>query len=329
LGEALRRRDLIAALGTTVAWPLAVRAQRVTTPLIGFLGPNSAEGEAFRVTALRQGLKEAGYVEGQNLTIEYRWAEGKYDQLPALAADLVQRQVAVIVAAANVSSLAAKSATTEIPIVFTTGADPVELGLVGSLNRPDSNATGITFFTISLEPKKLELLRKLVPTATVIALLINSTGPNAEATLRDVQSAANAVGQKIQIVNASTERDFDTAIATAVRQGAGALFVGADPLFTDERDQLVAAAARHSIPAIYSYREMVAAGGLMSYGTSFAEVYRQAGVYAGRILKGAKPADLPVLRTTKFELVINLKTAKTLGLTIPPTLLATADEVIE
>jgi putative ABC transport system substrate-binding protein len=240
-------------------------------PVIGFLGPGSAEGEVFRVTAFRRGLNETGYVEGQNLTIEYRWAEGKYDRLPALAADLVQRRVAVIVAIANVSSLTAKAATAKIPIVFTTGADPVELGLVASLNRPGG----------------------------------------------------------IQVVNASTEHDFDTAIATAVRQGAGALFVGADPLFTDGRDQLVALAARHAIPAIYSFREFTEAGGLMSYGISFAEVYRQAGIYTGRILKGTNPADLPVLRTTKFELVINLKTAKALDIDVPPTLLALADEVIE
>ena len=248
---------------------------------------------------------------------------------PALTADLVQRQVAVIVTIANVASLAANAATTTIPIVFTTGADPVQLGLVASLNRPGGNATGVTFFTTSLEPKKLELLRELVPAATVVALLINPTGPNAESTLRSVQAAATTLGLQILTVNASSTRDFDAAIATAVRQGARALFVGADPLFTDERDRLAEVTTRHAIPAIYSFREATIAGGLMSYGISFAEVYRQAGMYTARILRGASPTDLPVVRTTKFELVINLKTAKALGLTVPQSLQVAADEVIE
>ena len=322
----IRRREFFVIFGSAIAWPLSAYAQQ---PLIGLLGPGSAETQAFRVAAFRQGLNEIGYVEGQNLTIEYRWAESQFDRLPELAADLVQRGVAVIVAVANVASLAAKRATTTIPIVFTAGADPVQLGLVANLNRPDGNATGVTFFTLSLEAKKLELLRKLVPTATVIAVLINPAGPNAKVTLSDVQAAAHAVGQQIQVVNASSERDFDTAIATAVRLGASALFIGADTLFTDGREQLATVIARHAIPAIYSFREFTSAGGLMSYGISFAEVYRQAGIYTGRILKGARPADLPVVRTTKFELVINLKTAQALGLTVPSNLLALADEVIE
>jgi len=325
-----RRREFISLLGgAAVAWPLAARAQPTAMPVIGVLGPGSAESNAFRVTPFRQGLNESGYVLGQNLMVEFRWAESQYDRLPALAADLAQRQVAVIVTIANVASLAAKAATTTIPIVFTAGADPVQLGLVASLNRPGGNATGVTFFTTSLEPKKLELLRELVPAATVIALLINSTGPNAETTLRSVRAAADALGLQIQVVNASSAREFDAAIATAVGQGARALFVGADPLFTDERDKLVPVIARHAIPAIYSFREATMAGGLMSYGISFAEVYRQAAMYTARILKGTKPLDLPVIRTTKFELVINLKTAKALGLTVPQSLQVAADEVIE
>ncbi len=260
--DQLGRREFITLLGgAAVLWPLAARAQQPPIPVIGLLGPGSAESNAFRVTPFRQGLNENGYVLGQNLLVEFRWAESQYDRLPALAADLVQRQVAIIVTIANVASLAAKAATTTIPIVFTAGADPVRLGLVASLNRPGGNATGVTFFTNSLEPKKLELLRELVPAATVIALLINSTGPNAETTLRSVRAAADTLGLQIQVVNASSARDFDAAIATAVGQGARALFVGADPLFTDERDQLVPVVARHAIPAIYSFREATMAGG--------------------------------------------------------------------
>jgi putative ABC transport system substrate-binding protein len=274
----MRRREFITLIGGAAVWPLRARAQQ---PVIGYLGPGSLDSESWRVTMFRQGLKETGYIEGQNLTIEYRLADDHYDRLPNLAADLVRRRVAVIFAIANVSSLAAKAATTTIPMVFTTGSDPVELGLVASLNRPDANATGVTFFTISLEPKKLELLRQLVPSTAGIAVLVNPSGPNATATLKDVQAAANAVGQQIQVVNASTESDFETAIANVVQQGAGALFVGADPLFTDRRDKLIAVIARYAIPAIYSFREFTAAGGLMSYGISFAEVYRQAGIYTG------------------------------------------------
>jgi putative ABC transport system substrate-binding protein len=323
----MRRRDFITGIaGSAAAWPLTAAAQQ---PVIGYLGAGSAKFQGFAVADFRRGLNETGYVERQNVIIEYRWAENQFDRLPELAADLVQHKVAVIVAIANVSSLAAKAATTTIPIVFTAGADPVQLGLVASLNRPGGNATGVTFFTLQLEAKKLEFLRKLMPTAEVIAILINPTGPNAKPTLRDVQAAANPLGQKIQVVNATSENDFDTAIATAVRLGASALFVGADPLFVDGRDQLVAAIARHAIPAIYSFREFTSTGGLMSYGINFAEVYHQAGIYTGKILRGAKPADLPVVRATKFELVINLKTAKILGLTIPPMLSALADEMIE
>jgi putative ABC transport system substrate-binding protein len=325
----MRRREIITLLGSvTAAWSLSARAQQ-PMPVVGLLGPGSAESDAFRVTAFRQALQESGYIEGQNVTIEYRWAESQYDRLAVLATDLVRRRVAVIVAFSNASSLAAKAATTTIPIVFAAGADPVQLGLVASFNRPGGNATGITFFTIALEPKKLELLRELVPAATVIALLINPSGPNAESTLRDVQATANTIGQQIQIVNASDARDLDTAIATAVREGARALFVGADPLFTAERERLVMLTARYAIPAIYSFREFPVTGGLMSYGISFAEVYRQTGIYTAKILKGAKPVDLPVVRTTKFELVINLKTATALQLKVPDKLLALADEVIE
>jgi putative ABC transport system substrate-binding protein len=322
-------------------------------PVVGFLHGASADGAAYQVTAFRQGLNQTGYVEGQNVTIEYRWAEGQYNRLPALATDLVAHPLAVIATAGGISSvLAAKAVTKAIPIVFLTGDDPVKFGLVASLNRPGGNLTGVSFLSPVLEAKRVELLRVLVPTATTIAGLVNPNSPGAEARLGDVREAARLLGQQVSIVNAGSEGDFEAAFANLleivgydnlpqntsganadsprlVQQGAGALIVVSDPLFNNHRDQLTALTARHTIPAIYFDREFALAGGLMSYGTSIADAYRQLGIYAGRIVKGEKPADLPVVQPTKFELVINLKTAKALGLNIPDKLLALADEVIE
>jgi putative tryptophan/tyrosine transport system substrate-binding protein len=326
----MRRRNFITLLGNAATWPLAARAQQAAMPVIGFLNTRSLRSDSRLMTAFHQGLGETGYVQGQNVAIEYRWAEDQLDRLPAMAADLVRRRVAVIVATGgNVSALAAKEATTTVPIVFTTGGDPVMLGLVTSLNRPGGNVTGLSALTGLLGAKRLELLHDLVPKATMIGVVMNRTNPSAEAYAKDVYEAARTRGQQIQILNASTKGEIDIAFASMVQLGVGAILIVTDAFFVGWRDHLVALAARYAIPTIYENRDFVAAGGLISYGTDLANTYRQAGVYAGRILKGEKPADLPVMQPTKFELVINLKTARALNLQVPDKLLALADEVIE
>jgi putative ABC transport system substrate-binding protein len=325
----VRRRAFISLLGGATAWPLAARAQQPTMPVIGYLGAGFPAPGASAVAILRQGLTEAGYVEGRNVAIEYRFAEGKYDRLPSMAAELVRRQVAVIVAVPNPAALAAKAATTTIPIVFLTADDPVKLDLVANLARPGGNVTGASILFAELGPKQLGLLRELVPTAVRIGLLINPSNVNAADITKDLTAAGAAMGVQIEVVQASNILEIDAAFTSLVRKRAEALVVGTDSFFFNRRLQLATLATRHAIPAVYNAREYAEAGGLMSYGTSLMEAFRQVGIYTGRILQGAKPADLPVVQSSKFEFVINLSTARALGLEIPPTLLARADEVIE
>src|SRR5262245_55780265 len=326
----MRRREFIALVGgTATTWPLSARAQQQPMPVIGFLNAASPAGYPPMVAALRQGLKEAGYIEGQNVAIEYRWAEGHYDRLPMLAAELVRRQVAGIVAGGTPAARFAKAATSTIPIVFNIGIDPVELGLVASLNRPDGNVTGVAGLSVETAAKRLEVLHESLPTAAIIALLVNPTTPLAEPETKRLRDAAHSLGLQLHVLNASTEKEIEAAFGTLIELRVGALVVSVDPFLNSQRAQIVALATRHGVPAIYGLREFAAAGGLMSYGIDLADTYRQAGVYVGKILKGAKPADLPVQQAVKVEFVINLKTAKTLGLTFPIPLLGRADEVFE
>jgi putative ABC transport system substrate-binding protein len=327
----MRRRHFISLLGgAAIAWPLASRAQQPAMPMVGYINAGSAHASVDRVRAFRKGLSETGYVEGQNVTVEYHWLEGQYDRLPALIADLVRGRVAVIATSGDTVALAAKAATATIPIVFGVGQDPVKLGLVASLARPGSNATGINFFFQEVVAKRLGLLHELVPKADRIAVLVNPANPTvAETTLRGVQEAARTLGLELNVLNASTSREIDTVFADFARERPDALFVGPDPLFVTRRVQFVTLTARDRIPAVYPDRDTVAAGGLMSYGTDLSDVSRQAGVYTGSILKGAKPADLPVQQSIRLEFVINLQTARALGLTVPPALLSIADDVIE
>jgi len=327
----MNRRAFISFLsGAAAAWPLAARAQQRAFPVIGLLSSRSPPVDMPLIAIMRQALNETGFVEGQNVTLDYRWAEGQYDRLAGLAADLVRQQVAVIVTiGGDAPALAAKAGTATIPIVFATGSDPVRTGLVTNLHRPDGNITGVSTFFAETEPKRLELLRELRPHATTTAVLVNPNEPSIEIRVSDIQTAARSVGQEITILNASTIRDIDAAFARLAQMRADALLVAGDPFFFNRAAQLVVLAARHAIPSLYSRREFEAAGGLMSYGSTFNDIYRLVGVYAARILKGEKPGDLPIQLATKFELVINLSTARALGLEIPPTLLARADEVIE
>jgi len=331
IGAAMKRREFITLLGgAVVSWPLAARAQQPAMPVIGFLDAGSAAERADVVAAFRKGLAEAGFVEGQNVAIEFRWAQNQYDQLPVLAADLVRRRVDVIAATGGPAALAAKAASATIPIVFRLAVDPIAAGLVASLSHPGGNVTGVTTLNLEVGPKRLEFLHELVPTATIMAALVNPTNPsNAEILSRDLQATARLVGLQLHLLHASSDADIDAAFATLTELRAGGLVIGTDAFFTDRNEKLAALALRYRIPTISQAREFVAAGGLMSYGGSFADSYRLAGVYTGRILKGEKPADLPVQQATKLELFVNIKTAKALGVEVPPTLLALADEVIE
>ena len=326
----MRRREFITLIGgAAAAWPLRARAQQSALPVIGFVNANSAKDYAQPLSGFLKGLGETGYVEGHNAAIEYRWADDKYERLPMLVADLVHRQVAVIAATTTAAALVAKSATTTIPIVFETAADPVQLGLVASLNRPGGNVTGVTQLTVGLVPKELELLHELIPTARIMALLVNPTSAVMETELRETLVAAQRLGLDLHVLNASTEHDFDVALAKVVELRAGGLVIATDAFFTSHSEQLAARVARHAVPAVYKGREFAAAGGLMSYGSDVKDAYRLAGNYTGRILKGDKPADLPVQQATKIELIVNLKAAKALGITFPLTLLGRADVVIE
>ena len=325
----MKRREFMSLLAGAAAWPLAARAQQPAMPVMGYLNSRSRDTDTPFLAAFHRGLNETGYVEGQNVAIEYRWAEGQYDQLPVLATDLVRRRVTVMAATSTPAALAAKAATSAIPIVFTTAADPIAVGLVDSLSRPSGNVTGVNSYLSDLGAKRLELLRQLVPNDAVIGMLVNPNYPDAESQAKDVKEAARTLGQQVHVVNADSEGDLNRAFATFIELKADALLVSLDSFFLSRREQLVALAARHKIPVMYFARDFVLAGGLMSYGSDLADSYRQAGVYTGRILKGAKPVDLPVLQPTKFELSINTTTAKSLGLSIPDRLLALADEVIE
>ena len=326
----MKRREFIALLGGAAAWPLAARAQQAALPVIGFLSSRSPEDSTHLIPAFAAGLAEGGYVEGQNLAIEFRWARGRYDLLPAMAAELVSRQVAVLTAAGGEpSALAAKRATSTIPIVFGIGGDPVRLGLVESFSRPSGNATGVTLLTNLMEPKRLGLLRELVPGVPVIGVLLNPNFVQAPVQLQQIEEAARSIDQRITVANVSTDEELEAAFAAFASERVGALLVAADPYFDTRREQIVGLAARYRLPAIYQFREYAVAGGLLSYGVSITDAYRQYGVYTARILKGAKPADLPVLQPTKFETVINLRTAKALGVKISDNLLSLADEVIE
>jgi len=325
----MRRRDFITLFGGAMAWPLGARAQQPALQLVGLLSSASAESYAGVVKAFQQGLQESGYVDGRNVTIEYRWAEGHYDRLPALAADLVRRDIAAIFAVGNVATHAARAATASIPIVFVTGDDPVVIGLVPNLNRPAGNVTGVSTRAGMLPTKRLELLHELIPRATTIAMLVNPDNANAQGDLTDAQIAAQSLGLSLLAVRAAGANEFASAFATIAQKGAGGILVNTDSFFTAEREHLVALASQHRIPAIFSWREFAESGGLMSYGASMTDAYRQGGIYVGKILHGSKPVDLPVVLPTKFELVINLNTAKALGLAVPPMLLALAEEVIE